>query len=209
MNNLVVIHIGKCGGSTVISELESKNIDFSQVHVGKPVYKPNKNYVIVIRNPIKRFISAFNWRYYLVCDRKEQQHRWRNEEKILNKYKNVDNLCKDLEKNPNIFNGKKNSENYIHHLREDINHYLKTFIDKCPKKQILGVICQETIKDDMKNIFDIDLSIHEKCNTGYSKNITDESYKILKTYLKNDYMIIDKMYKYGWISDKQYKILKL
>ena len=28
-------------------------------------------------------------------------------------------------------------------------------------------------------------------------------------FLKNDYIIIDKIYKLGWISDNQYKILKL
>ena len=33
-------------------------------------------------------------------------------------------------------------------------------------------------------------------------------FKGVKTYLKNDYIIIDQMYKCGWISDKQYKILK-
>ena len=41
----------------------------------------------------------------------------------------------------------------------------------------------------------------------YGRNLV-KSYEILKTYLKNDYNIIDQMYKYGWISDKQYKILK-
>ena len=29
MDNLVIIHIGKCGGSTVCNELESNNIKFS------------------------------------------------------------------------------------------------------------------------------------------------------------------------------------
>ena len=208
MNNLVIIHVGKCGGSTVCSELVSKNIKFSSIHIRKANYKPNKNYVIVIRNPIKRFISAFNWRYYLVCDSKIQKNRFKNEKHILNKYKNVDNLCNDLEVIPHIFNGSPSSGNYIHHLREDIYFYLKTFIKKCPKKQILGVICTETLKEDMKNIFDINLIKHKKNNNKYNKDITDKSYKILKTFLKNDYIIIDKMYEYGWISDKQYIILK-
>jgi len=48
---------------------------------------------------------------------------------------------------------------------------------------------------------------HEKKN-GNNETINVESYKILKNYLKNDYMIIDKMFEYGWIDDKKYKILK-
>ena len=209
MDNLVIIHIGKCGGSTVCNELESNNIKFSNIHIREAIYTPNNKYVILIRNPIKRFISAFNWRYYLVCDSKTQENRFDNEKNILNQYKNVDNLCHDLEINPDIFNGSSSSGNYIHHLKEDIYFYLKSFIKKCPKKQILGVICTETLKDDMKKIFNIDLVKHENNNHKYNKIITDKSYEILKTYLKNDYMIIDQMYQNGWIDDKQYNILSL
>ena len=209
MDNLVFIHIGKCGGDTVRKELKSYNIKFSSIHIKKCKYKPNKNYIIVIRNPINRFISAFNWRYYLVCDSKKQENRFKNEKNILSKYQNVNNLCSDLKINQNIFNGKKSSDNYIHHLKEDIFFYLKNFIDKCPKEQILGVICTETIKNDMKNIFNIDILNHKNNNKKYSKVITDENYQILKNYLKNDYLIIDKLYEKEWISEDQYKFLKL
>jgi hypothetical protein len=205
MNNIEVIHIGKCGGSTVRSELQQKKIKFSQTHLREAKYNKDKNYIIVIRNPIKRFISGFYWRYKLVCDDKTQEHRFKNEKDILNKYKNVDNLCNDLKINPNLFN----SGNYIRHLKEDIYFYLHSFIEKCPKKQILGVICTETMEDDMKNIFDINISLHHKNNNKYNKTITNDSFEILKTHLKNDYMIIEKMYKYGWITNKQYNILKL
>ena len=207
MDNLVIIHVGKCGGSTVRCELKSKNIKFSEIHIREAIYKPKNNYVIIIRNPIKRFISAFNWRYYLVCDSKLQENIFKNEKHILNKYKNVDNLCNDLEKNSDIFNGSPSSGKYIHHLREDIHFYLKNFIKECPQKQILGVILTETLKDDMKYMFDIDVIKHEKNNNKYNKTITDKSYEILKTFLKNDYIIIDQMYKLGWISDKQHEIL--
>jgi hypothetical protein len=47
-----------------------------------------------------------------------------------------------------------------------------------------------------------------KKKNGNNETINVESYKILKKYLKNDYMIIDKMFEYGWIYDKKYKILK-
>ena len=207
-NNLVFIHIGKCGGSTVGSELRSHNIKFTGIHITKVKYDSTKKYIIVIRNPIQRFISAFNWRYDIVCYKKLQQNRFKNEKNILNKYKNIDNLCQDLKLNQNIFNGNKNSGNYIHHLREDIFFYLEKFIDECPKKQIFGIICTETLKKDIKNIFNINVIKHKNNNKKYDKNISDENYQILKSYLKNDYNIIDKMYKYGWINNEQYLFLK-
>ena len=207
LKDLVVIHIGKCGGSTVCKELEKNNIKHKEIHIVKPIYEPNKKYIIVIRNPIKRFISAFNWRYHLVNNNKLERIRFKKETEIINKYKNVDNLCIDLENNPNIFNGWRESNNYIHHLKEDINFYLNKFVHECPKYQIAGVICTETLNNDMKHYFDIDVINHEKKNSIYSRNISDKSYKILKEYLKKDYLIINQMYKNGWITFKKYKLL--
>ena len=207
-NNLVIIHIGKCGGSTLLKELDLNKIKYELVHVAKVKYDPNKKYLIIIRNPIQRFISAFNWRYYLVCDSKIQENKYMNEKNILNKYNNIDKLCHELRVNKNIFNGSRNSYNYIHHLKEDINFYLEYFIDICPKDNLLGVICTETLKVDLKNIFNIDLNVHDKNNDKYKKNINNMNYKILKDYLHKDYLIIDKMYNKGWINDKQYLLLK-
>lgn len=207
-NNLVIIHIGKCGGSTLLKELDLNKIKYELVHVTKVKYDPSKKYLIIIRNPIQRFISAFNWRYYLVCDSKVQENKYINEKNILNKYNNIDKLCHELRVNKNIFNGNRNSYNYIHHLKEDINFYLEYFIDICPKDNLLGVICTETLKVDLKNIFNIDLNIHDKNNNKYKKNINNINYKILKDYLYKDYLIIDKMYKNSWLSNKQYLLLK-
>lgn len=46
MDNLVIIHVGKCGGITVRCELKSKNIKFSEIHIREAIYKPKNNYVI-------------------------------------------------------------------------------------------------------------------------------------------------------------------
>tara|TARA_B100001250_G_scaffold59724_1_gene46542 strand:- start:9820 stop:10593 length:774 start_codon:yes stop_codon:yes gene_type:complete len=52
------IHIGKCGGS-YINDLLSKKI--SKIHMMKPrMNNSNCKYIIFIRNPLRRFISAFN-----------------------------------------------------------------------------------------------------------------------------------------------------
>ena len=59
----------------------------------------------------------------------------------------------------------------------------------------------------MKNIFNIKVLKHEKNNKKFLKEISDESYHMLKKLLNKDYIIINKMYKKGWISKKQYEIL--
>ena len=59
----------------------------------------------------------------------------------------------------------------------------------------------------MKRVFNIRVTRHLKSNNKYQKNITEKNYKILKSYLKNDYDIINQMYKYKWINVQQYSYL--
>ena len=61
---LVFIHIGKTGGST-INNILKEQIMFKEYHLKKE-YKPNEKYIIWIRNPLSRFVSAFNYTKYCV-----------------------------------------------------------------------------------------------------------------------------------------------
>jgi hypothetical protein len=53
-----LIHIGKCGGSY----LTSKYKGLKQIHMRRPDLKKNydANFIIILRNPFSRFVSAFN-----------------------------------------------------------------------------------------------------------------------------------------------------
>lgn len=204
-----VVHIGKCAGCTVRKELALAGVEATYTHVRKPVYQSDNKYVILLRNPIQRFISAFYWRYHLVCNTKKQQDEVLGEKEILSKYKTVDNLAKDLEFNENIFNGTEESRNYVRHLKEDLNFYLRDFIEICPKENVMGVICAETLEDDIKRLFNINSTRHAFKNEGYNKSISEDSCKILKSYLKKDYDIIDRLYERGWIDDNKYQFLRL
>jgi hypothetical protein len=55
------IHIGKCAGSTIV-----KYFNFEQFHLTKPKYELNYFYIIWIRNPINRFVSAFNFAHSII-----------------------------------------------------------------------------------------------------------------------------------------------
>lgn len=214
-NKLVIVHIGKCGGSTVKNELDFKKIPHIHLHMYKAIYKPQNSYIIIIRNPIQRFISAFYWRHYLITnkliDKKKKGKTYlapygnlEGEKDFFNKYNNVNDLCKDIALNSNILDDFK----VVNHMNMGIYFYLENLIDTCPRKNILGVICLETISYDMKKIFNINIKSHNKNNNGYSKDITPQNYNILKIYLDKDYQIIEKMYQKGWINDIQYSILK-
>lgn len=199
--NIQVIHIGKCGGSTCTSILNKFNIKYELIHIKKPVFDDNCKYLIIIRNPIDRFISAFNWRYKLVVLDKTQENRFAGEKDTLQKYGCVNNLAENIE----CFDVNKT---YVHHIYEDINFYLDDFLKKCKKENIIGVITQEDLNYDMQQIFNIcDVNTHIHNNTKADKYISTTGYNLLKKYLHKDYECVNKLFAMGCLTDKQYTIL--
>ena len=62
MSKYVHIHIGKTGGSYFWRSF-SALFQNSHCHLSKPRCDKNKIFVVTIRNPISRFVSAFNYSY--------------------------------------------------------------------------------------------------------------------------------------------------
>jgi hypothetical protein len=201
MKNIIFIHIGKCAGSTVEYIFEKNNIKIKEkIHVEKPIYDNKYKYVILLRNPIKRFISAFNWRRKLVLDDKSQEFRFENEKTLLEKYKNVNNLSQHI--------SEFSSENgYIHHINENIDFYLTDFLNECEKENIIAVMTTETLNKDLKHFFNIDLDETHLKKNKKNENLSNLEYSNLKQYLKKDYACIDKLYELGLIDNDKYSIL--
>jgi hypothetical protein len=77
-NNYKFIHIGKCGGSYIRSIY-----DISSIHMNKPNINTNFKYIIFIRNPISRFVSAFYHSKQLI-DFDLSKFNRKNKRKLLN-----------------------------------------------------------------------------------------------------------------------------
>ena len=227
-NKFIFIHIGKTGGGTIGYELRKHNIHYGVKHVfaSKIHYNPNKTYIISIRNPIKRFISAFNWRYYKIwiLHKEKQWNRFNGERDLLKKIGNVNNLAENLYNQTSSliainFTGDpyNDSGHYIHQLKQDINWYIGDFLIDYENSinredNPLIVIATETLIEDMKRLLNITITIHDHNNNSTQKNttmniISDLGRNNLKKYLYKDYQCIDKLYQLGAITNKQYKLL--
>ncbi len=64
--NIWLIHIGKCGGTAIRMFFKDQGINLNQFHTIKPVIESNRKYIIWLRNPIRRFVSAFYHSYELI-----------------------------------------------------------------------------------------------------------------------------------------------
>jgi hypothetical protein len=68
----VLIHIGKSGGTTILRYLDKYfkkvGIKFYEIHMHQAVYQPNTKYILWIRNPLTRYVSAFNWVHEIVTN---------------------------------------------------------------------------------------------------------------------------------------------
>ena len=203
----VFVHIGKCGGSSVIEELKNKNIDFFEKHVDAFKFRKKKKYIIIIRNPISRFVSAYNWRYKLVVEDGVQKDMYKGESDFLKKYDSANNLAESIynENNELVLDFSKD-EFYIHHIKEDINFYIGELLEKCKKENILAVLATETLNDDLKRHFDIELKSHLKKNSKKT-HLSTLAVKNLVKYFEKDYNCIEKLNNMSVLTALQYEKL--
>ena len=195
-----LIHIGKCGGSSVSSLLDAHRLRFQRTHITRIPFDPTKRDVIVIRNPIQRFVSAFHWRYKLVVVDKTQKGRFRGEAETLEHYGTANKLAETID----TFDIDKT---YIHHIKEDISYHLRDFLASAKKESIRGVITTEHLNADVKALFGIDNKIHEKRNNLEKPTLSPIGRANLKKYLEKDYECIDRLYRMGCLTEEQYAVL--
>ncbi|TLU67309.1 hypothetical protein FE810_03225 [Thalassotalea litorea] len=204
----VLIHVGKCGGGTLQKTLarDPRKIRFYSFHVEKPIYRNKDQYYILARDPISRSISAFNWRYKLVVESKEQVERFPGEYQALSKYKSLNRLAECLYDD----NGSANHEaidefNSIHHLKENISFHLTEFLKKCPAGNIKGVLMQESLNADMEKFFSVDnekIGYDKRNPSKVSSELSLRARKNLVRYLEDDYHCLFKLHNLGLINDQ-------
>ncbi|WP_250395029.1 hypothetical protein [Synechococcus sp. MU1655] len=218
-NKLQFVHIGKCGGSTVRAEikdsklLEEKFASVKIIHAKQPKYSTNDSYLIVIRNPIQRVISAYNWRKHLVVESGVAERERRGEWEVLNKYTSLNHIA-ELLYNPE--NEKLNShvltELYrIGHMKKNISFYTEDLLRKLRPSQIYGVIKQHSISEDCIELLGSSDIGHEKrmhsSKEDKRKYLSAMAQKNLKRLLYDDYKCILKLYTIGAISKKDFDLL--
>ena len=218
MKNIHYIHIGKCGGSSVElalrqSKFVSSNYDqIIRSHVCGVKDVDNCHYLIVLRNPIERAISAFSWRKKLVVidQLPDQISRFPGEAKVLKRYKNLSRLAEALYLNGNLDQTVARDFESIHHLRENINFYIAPLLSRLSKENVLGIIVQERLRQDVKRVLHVDLAVSEKKNSVKVDSMSSMSKTALanlKCYLHRDFVSIAELWCRDCLDEEGFKLL--
>jgi len=208
----MIIHIGKCGGSNLRKKfIKLHNYDPIKHHCKswtkseKKLLLNSDHVVILLRDPIKRFLSIFYFR-----------KSGRPEENVFIEFKNANELAESLN-SENITIKKKalccfNSP----HLKYDFQYYINDeILDIIDKNKNIFIIRTEHYKEDFSKYYNYLLSkniikqnkfpnffINIKNNTDKfndQKRLSDKAIKNLKNIMKNDYSVLEKLCKRGLI----------
>ena len=229
--NINFIHIAKTGGTSLEELLDTNNIKYESYHLKKPCI-PNSDtdkYLILIRNPIKRFVSTFNYYYSLINQDLSILDNNISLENCLSPYFTQQKLIRNYYFSPefdkNIISFKDVNE-FAESLTSDDLNIRKKVIDLCNYNHFLGlgfylddgefikkyknniawVGKLETINEDIENlkeILNLDKNVSIKRirenKNNLSKFLSEKAINNIIDFYKNDYKTLDVLYNYNFI----------
>jgi hypothetical protein len=236
------IHVGKCGGTSIRVALKSKYptgfasvndyemsnyagpVNIEWYHCHKPRVDDKLSYYICLRNPIDRFVSAFNWIYYRVItptyeprlhkgyvkrnptvedfalydnDVNKMAEQMYDEDGTLNEKINgiiMGPLCEET----GNFRGNQLSWNVTYYLEELLKSETK----------FVSVIAFPTLNEDVKHHFGVELDHCKKRQVG-NTILSKTGYRNLRRYLDSDFRCIEDLYQKGCMTEKQFNDLNV
>ena len=214
---LVFIHPGKCGGSTIRHCIETSGFrekycldddGYTHSHTRQIAFRRNTDYIIALRNPLRRMVSAWNWRKHLVFERGVSPIA--DEEYVLKEFITLNNLAKELYDS----NGRVNVDllekiNVVGHFSRGINFHLYR-VAKHLHPFNSHAICQERLSDDLLTL---GMRVKKRLKEHQS-NVSKEDLLLEEVAAENlvkafskEYRCIDLLYERRVISDAQYASL--
>jgi len=209
------IHIGKCGGSTLITAVEnSERVKAfpSQIrtHLKPPDYSPNDAYLISLRNPVRRALSAFNWRHHLIHGPQQQKGRHQGERDTLGKYGALNPLAEKLYDGGDLNHAAAEEFRSIQHLYEDIAFYLKPVLAQARPGQFFAAVTQENIAEDIKRTLGVESIVARKRGypvTDAQRFLSATAIAHIRRFFIEDYKCIMALRVLDAITEEQFEAL--
>jgi len=213
----IFIHVGKCGGSNIRKSLAKAITNYDAKHYPwrdespqyeKLIFDENAQYITWIRDPMKRFVSGFNWRKNLYSGNPMHfpQIQPPKEIKYLNEFQTANNLSEHLFTNDDA----NDAVEVICHLMEGPGYYFSKYMDEKYFDQFVFVGVQEYMDEDvemLENIVGKKLQVEKKYDypEGKDKYLSEKAKKNLRKLLHADYAAIEMLIKKGLVNEEKVK----
>ncbi|MEB3266238.1 MAG: hypothetical protein VKN13_06445 [Cyanobacteriota bacterium] len=192
-----LIHVGKCAGSSVGADLRAAGFQFDWVHVRKPELDANRCYVILVRDPVARFVSAFQWRKHVLRGQIERLKdscpgtlKQRYEHDFLELFNDINTLAEQIDaNNPTAgLHGAISLVQLIGHVPLGFAWYLDGLLERVDPGQLLAAVAVETLASDMQQVFGISVQTTEKMHySGKGSQLSELGHQNLKRLFEGEY----------------------
>lgn len=205
-NSYVFIHVGKCGGTSIASNI-GQHAYLTEIHMAKPLYVPRARYLLAVRNPISRFVSAF-WHH----KREAKKEKFNNTKisKIVQNFESVEHFIVDgLQSNSVLSSDSVKFSCGYGHIGMGLAFYLDPFLWKVGERNISNVFCQEFLDEDLHQFLGFP-SMESRRVSGMGllgAELQPKSRTFLWGLLQRDYNCISRLYDMGFISKDRYEIM--
>lgn len=198
-NSVVLIHIGKCGGSALRRGLQSSDQykDIPTFHCKKPPFRKDLKYIIVARGPISRLVSAYRWRTLIVVKDGAQRKRYKGEYAALLKYGSLNSLAEALYDEAGKSNPVAQKDiKCIEHIREDIAFHLSALLSKVSPGQIQAVLMQENLDEDIYRVFGYknEHRVNHNLIRDSNEELSPKALRNLLRFFHKDYEMLMRLY---------------
>lgn len=171
-----LVHVGKCGGTSAATELRGHGFRFDHVHMRRPEVGPERRYVVLVRDPIARFVSAFNWRRHLIAEASLTtpadpvgRIRHEAERSLLALFTDVNQFAEALVPNRGYdVSPALTMMQVIGHVPQGFGWYLDGLLRRIDPGQLLGVVQLERFAADIERLFGFAPTARRNAQAGSS-----------------------------------------
>jgi hypothetical protein len=195
-----LIHVGKCAGTTVSTELKENGFLFEKLHCVKPLPSSSAKYIVLIRDPVDRFTSAYNWRQKRLRSLETGslsgslgEFREKLECQLFAQYPDVYSLADSLARHEV---GRFHFEaliSLVGHVHQGFSWYMDDLFDQISPNQVIGAISVEDLATDMMELFGITVSRKLNVSSNDSLMLSTSSRQALESVFTREYRCLGRL----------------
>ncbi|CAM9254330.1 unnamed protein product, partial [Ectocarpus fasciculatus] len=148
--SLLVIHVGKTGGSSLLRLLRAAGVPHSDVHlfsVQEDIIRSYESIVITVRDPLERTVSAFNWDNPWAAS--GRAHRKKNFSNFYYHFPNINAYAENLTADTTLGEVARRAEG---HIALDTCYYVGGVIDSLRRHRNVYVVDAASLQEDVKRL---------------------------------------------------------